>query len=499
MAEAFIDVELVEDLALPYESGAEQWLDDWLAIAWQQVAAVFPGTRLDPLFSSIDEWTLADIVDVGRMLGEEPPNPFNWFEIPCDDGFAEELLALVASLPFVTGAEIRGQAFPAGVVSFGTNPEALRAMQIGPAPFGVDAIYGWEVPGGTGPGVRICDIEDDWNLGHEDLLAADISRFSTFGTTSTDHGTAVMGIVMGSDNGVGIVGIAPGAVGFLVSQRRANTASSIPSALAAAALAAQPGGVVLLELGQNFAAGESEGAIPLEFSRPTQVAIGLLTAAGVTVIEPAGNRGVDIDAFAFMAHLQPGNPAFVDSGAVMVGGADLVADGDGLGWTRASTHGARVDCFAAFSRIRAPSSAAIDAYQNFSGTSGASAIIAGVVCAIQGMSRASSGQLLLPSDIRRLLRDPSLGTPTAPTLLSGVGSMPDLRRIAQFMGWPRIMPLAAMAVADDGVTLVAPPPGEFDIVKAIRSDGPGPHPRGGRRTRSEGEQDETRSLRSVRA
>jgi hypothetical protein len=132
----------------------------------------------------------------------------------------------------------------------------------------------------------------------------------------------------------------------------------------------------------------------------------------------------------------------------------LQAVGGDAGWGRRSTHGARVDCFAAFGGNRAPSAAAVDAYREFGGTSGASAVMAGVVCAIQGMSEAASGQWFLPSDIRRLLRDPDLGTPTSPGLAGGIGSMPDLRRIAQRMGWRRILPVAAMPIADDGVTLI---------------------------------------------
>src|SRR5262245_41312514 len=104
MADAFIDVEFVGDIALPYESGAEQWLDGWLAEAWQQIAEGFGELRLDPLFSSVDVSALADLVDVARMLGEEPPDPFAWFEIPCDEAIIEELLPFIEALPFISWA-----------------------------------------------------------------------------------------------------------------------------------------------------------------------------------------------------------------------------------------------------------------------------------------------------------------------------------------------------------------------------------------------------------
>jgi len=454
MADAFIDVQLVDDIALPYEPNAEQWLEDWLALAWQEIANLFPGLRLDPLFSAIDPWTLADIADVGRMLGAEPPDPFAWFEIPCDESVADALLPLVEALPFVICASRRQIPVPAGVVSFGTNAEANHAIQLGRAPNGLDAIYAWQVPGGTGPRMRVCDIESGWKLDHEDLLTADITRFSTFGASALDHGTGVLGLLMAADNGVGCVGIAPDATGFVVTSLRANGAYSLPAALAAAAVAVGPGGVVLIEEALNFLAGQNNPDLPMEVDQAVQAAIRLLTAAGVTVIEPAGNGNIDLDAFPFFAHFRPGSPTFVDSGATMVGGAVLVAAGDDVVWSRGSSHGARVDCFGPFDHLRAPSSAAADAYRRFGGTSGASAIIAGVVCAMQGMSQANTGQLLLPSDIRRLLSDPVLGTSIGAGQPAGIGSMPDLRRIARFMGWPRILPPAVLPVADDTAVLI---------------------------------------------
>ncbi len=66
---------------------------------------------------AVDVAALADLVDTARMLGEEPPNPFAWFEIPCDDGaFAEALLPLVETLPFVLWAGIRAETLPAGLI-----------------------------------------------------------------------------------------------------------------------------------------------------------------------------------------------------------------------------------------------------------------------------------------------------------------------------------------------------------------------------------------------
>lgn len=227
MTDTFIDVQMTPDLGLPYESGAEAWLTDWLGLAWAEIAATFPGIRLDPAFGEAAD-ALADLMDIAAMSGEEPPDPFAWFQVPCDSEDTDALLPLLAALPFVETASLRGDAALAGAVSIGTNPLADTALHLDRAPVGIDARYAWDVAGGTGAGVRICDIEDNWRLDHEDLVTADIRRFSTFGTTDASHGTAVLGLVLASDNGVGTVGVAPGASARLVTPLREDGFPLIP-------------------------------------------------------------------------------------------------------------------------------------------------------------------------------------------------------------------------------------------------------------------------------
>ena len=147
--------------------------------------------------------------------------------------------------------------------------------------------------------------------------------------------------------------------------------------------------------------------------------------------------------FAFLAHTRPGNPAFVDSGAIVVGAGELtppLLDS----WSRTfSSFGSRVDCFAAGSSIVAPSSSSTSALQAFSGTSGASAIIAGVAASLQAMTLASSKAILPPADVRRLLSSASLGTLPRDPLGAKIGSMPDLRRISRARrGWCGCFPSA---------------------------------------------------------
>jgi hypothetical protein len=455
MADAHVDLELAPELALDYVEGAEAGLQGDFKADWDAVVAAFPALTLSPLFAEMDLNVLADMVDSVRLSGEEPPDPFTSFSIVCDDTIATSVRDAVAALPFVAAADVRPDSINASVVAWGTNPEMENAFQVLRATGGVDAIHGWQIEGGTGRNVRVADIEDAWDLSHDDLIAASVQRVSTFDAGEPTHGNGALGIIVASDNGVGIVGIAPDAQAFLVTTARAATgARNPPVAVAIAAAAVGPGGVVLIEQALPFFAQNPGPDILWEFHPQTQKAIRLATLAGVTVVEPAGNAGVDLDAFAFFEHVQPGKPRFVDSGAIVVGAGGPLGEVAQPTWRRTfSTFGKRVDCFAAGRTTRAPSSAPSD-YQFFSGTSGASAIVAGVVCALQGMALAANNQQPLPpADIRRRLRDPALGTPTDPGQPGGIGSMPDLRKIARQLRFARILPVTLVSAAPDAMNL----------------------------------------------
>ena len=82
---------------------------------------------------------------------------------------------------------------------------------VGPAPQGIDAPAAWR-RGVRGQGVWFADVEGGWNARHEDLPGDRITHVA--GQRINDpmwraHGTAVLGEVVGRDNGKGVVGIAP--------------------------------------------------------------------------------------------------------------------------------------------------------------------------------------------------------------------------------------------------------------------------------------------------
>jgi subtilisin family serine protease len=457
---AFVDVELIEGLALPYVAGAESALadpalDPLFQDSWEWLVAGFPGLTLQPLFDTMPVEQIADLVDAIRVGGEEPPDPFRWFTLPCDDAIADALVAALQGLPLFDYAGKRFRHHPAGLVSYGTNPDVPLTFHLQPAPHGVDAVYAWDVAGGAGEGARVADIESGWFLGHEELISARVHPLSVTSALFVDHGTSVAGIIVGADNGVGTIGVVPEARLDLVSDIRADE-QNLAAAILLSVGQLTRGDVLLIEGAQEFFAHPPDTAgapdIVSEFDPPVQRAIRFAVKRGITVIEPAGNGGVNHDAFPFLAHTRPESPSF--SGAIVVGAGEADLSGN---WARTfSSYGSRVDCFAAGSRIRAPTTGAPNAYTTtFGGTSGASAIVAGLAAALQSMTRAANNNAVLaPEDIRRLFRSAQLGTLPADALGARIGSMPDLRRIVQAQGLPRVLPVAAARIVGDALLVV---------------------------------------------
>src|SRR6185503_11395179 len=87
------------------------------------------------------------------------------------------------------------------------------------APAGLDANFVWTIPGGTGAGVAICDLEIAWNLSHEDLPPA--TMLIPDGESARDyledgeHGTQVLGMMLSLRNGWGTTGASYGARCFV--------------------------------------------------------------------------------------------------------------------------------------------------------------------------------------------------------------------------------------------------------------------------------------------
>ncbi len=305
---------------------------------------------------------------------------------------------------------------------------------LGPAPGGIDAPAVWR-RNGRGQGIWFADVEGGWNAKHEDLPGDRITH--VIGREINDpgwraHGTAVLGEVVGRDNGKGVVGIAP-------DTERVFTASigstSPANAIDTAARQLRAGDVLLIELQTTGPRGRY---LPMEYYDDVFDAILAATRRGVTIIEAAGNGNENLDHKDYKRKFDRNKR---DSGAIMIGAGGPPRDGfrdrekldfsnygtrvDVQGWGRMVAtldYGDLQSCDAEDEDWRYTDRH----YTNqFSGTSSASPIVAGAAVLLQGIAK-ERGKVLTPLQLRALLE--RTGTPQAGDTSKNIGPRPNLAR-----------------------------------------------------------------------
>ena len=130
------------------------------------------------------------------------------------------------------------------VMSLTTDP---YQRYLDPAPAGIDARWAWEGAYGTGAGMRICDVEYDYNADHTDLPAVTFVGAPKDPPYSDDHGTAVLGILAGIDNGWGVTGIAHGASIYFAAAKTTTGGYDVGNAVLECMNTLNTGDVILLE------------------------------------------------------------------------------------------------------------------------------------------------------------------------------------------------------------------------------------------------------------
>lgn len=448
-------VRLSADLAtsLPYQDDLVGIFPAEFQVLWNDA---LPGTTLDRALPSVDSDEVRRRLDINAQENGAPSeNLLTFFVISAPAGGDVAALADAArSLPFVDQAYLR-LPFDLAGVNFADDPLVVSQGYLGPRPVGIDALHAWS-KGAAGAGVKVVDVENGFLLNHEDLVdpggAIRISMLP-IGTPSSDlndldHSTAVLGVILATDNNKGIVGIAPQVEAFAASPGPGTIfdfAANLDAALIAIWLDKNfgPGTVVLIEYQDRLGR-------PVETDLLVQSTIRELTRAGITVIVPAGNGGHDLDV------VDTGNgrsfnrldPAFFDSGAIMVSAANPGFNDRYTGAVHGpSCHGNRIDCFAWGDGIMTASAKAVipgglGGYTDgvtstsvlFGGTSGASAIIAGAAILLQSLHVNQLGSFLPPANLRGLLKDIILNTEPAAADVGRIGAMPDLKRLSQEIG-----------------------------------------------------------------
>jgi len=437
--------------------------------------------RLLPLIESVKPKQLAELLDMARQIDAEAKLPdFSlWHQIISPaEVHPDELASALRQLDIVETAYVMRPVPPP------VDPSHRHSSQVylDPAPNGIDALYAWGPPampnkGGDGAGIGFVDMEQGWNLKHEDLPAG-ITLIPGSSNTFYHmvHGTSVLGEILMVDNvgpgpngkPIGGLGIAPSAVARVVSQWRTtgsyNNADAIVSAVSSMAF----GDVLLLEAQEDdpatvYPTKVYPGYLPVEVKDGTYDAILLATALGIVVVEAAGNgtNGPnDLNAYTTKPTSGTGKKIFDrnsiadfrDSGAIMVGaGASTTVvavsplSGSGVSSHEpfaSSNYGNRIDCYAWGENIYTTSTDAATGTANyyrsdFNATSGASAIVAGAALIVQAMAQASLGYRFSPRELRRILKingTPSTTRQTTPptqlkTAADVIGVMPNLNAI----------------------------------------------------------------------
>jgi hypothetical protein len=434
------------------------------------IADVLSGTdiQLTPLFGSTE-----DRVRVASMAATagQGPDLSRYYTVSAPDAELDDIADRLRAADGIEAAYVKPPAEPAQVALNDMVPSEDLAPPVTPdftarqfyldaAPGGIDARYGWTRTGGGGNDVRVIDIEGAWRFDHEDLLQ-NIGGV-VGGIQSTDigwrnHGTAVIGVIGGDRNTVGVTGIVPDATSSAISIFGTGQTSS--RAIRDAADRLRAGDVILIELHRpgprhNFAGRDDQlGYIAVEWWDDDFAAIAYAVSRGVIVIEAAGNGAENLDDAIYSTRpagfpaswTNPFNRSNRDCGAVIVGagapppgthGADHGPDRSRLDF---SNFGACVDVQGIGREVTTCGYGDLQGGTNenewytdrFSGTSSSSPIVVGAVASVQGALRAASRPLLTPATARQHLRNtgsPQQDAPGRPAT-QRIGRRPDVRAL----------------------------------------------------------------------
>ncbi len=437
------------------------------------------GAVIKPMFGDEEQLETEMASTFAPESGE--PHLAHFYNVEADDSKLDDLAESLMQSPLVEAAYVKPPAELAVIteaedlVSETDSSEAVNDMQpigeaapaspnftsrqgyLNAAPVGVDARYAWRFPGGRGSNVRVIDLEWGWNFTHEDLRQNQGGVIAGNNSSSNDHGTAVIGVIGGDRNSVGVTGISPDAVISAVSFTNINTATAIR--MAADRLRA--GDIMLLEIhrpGPEANGTGQYGYVAIEWWPDDFAAIRYATKKGVIVVEAAGNGQQNLDAAIYNQRpngfpstwRNPFNPANPSSYAVVVGagspppgmhGSNYGPDRSRLGF---SNYGRRVDCQGWGREVTTTGYGDLQGgtdrnrwyTDKFSGTSSASPCVVGSLACLQGILRARKMRPLLPATAISLLRttgSPQTDAPGRPRT-QRIGNRPNLKQmIARFI------------------------------------------------------------------
>jgi subtilisin family serine protease len=402
------------------------------------------GMLIRPLFSRPKAELEAErVVTTASDKESFCPDLSRWLQIELPEGLEmAEALELLRSLPSVEEAYAAPKAVPASAGADSDTPlfiDQQGYLELPPGGMGIKAA--WKIHGGKGQGVGIADVEGDWNVFHEDLGRAKQIHMNgvVMGGIWYQHGTAVLGLLVGTRNNYGITGIANRArlkmfsIGRLDEDRMIY--DNVPDAINRAAAALERGDVILIEV-QYSGLKSDYDYIPVEYYGADFDAIRAATAKGIVVVEAAGNGSQNLDKPFY--HERLNKDVRGDSRAIMVGaGAPPISFKEDRSRLYFSNYGSRVDVQGWGSQVT--STGYGDLYskggnnhyytESFNGTSSASATVAGAVACLQGIAKKTLGKPLKPRVLRKILV--KTGSPQQGVLKQNIGPRPDLVRAVE--------------------------------------------------------------------
>jgi hypothetical protein len=438
------------------------------------------GARIRPLFGEPEE-RLEARTAASAAAGEpgERPELHLFYHVEAPEEKLDALAAKLLALPTVDGAYVKPPPAPASQVAEilperavpavinvmtprqeaappATADFTARQAYLGPAPQGIDAIHAWTLPGGRGANVQVIDCEGAWRFTHEDLT---VNQGGVIGTQTDDlgwrnHGTAVVGVIGGDRNTIGVTGICADAN---VRGSSIFDAGGLPGAIRAAADRLRPGDIILLEVQYSH---PTKGYTAVEWWPDDFAAIRYAVTRGIIIVEAAGNGGNNLDdpvyndpATGFPSSWRnPFDAANPNSGAVMVGAGNPPSGTHGRtqhpDWGEVyvdrarcffSNFGSRIDCqgwgwevtTTGYGDLQGGDSEDLWYTDQFSGTSSASPTIVGTLGCVQGALRAAGRIPLSPARARDLLRSsgsPQQDAPGRPRT-ERIGNRPNLRQL----------------------------------------------------------------------
>lgn len=352
-----------------------------------------------------------------------------------------------------------------------------------PAPSGIDVDWARQFAGTTGGGVKLIDIEKNFQRNHEDLEPVFYrSGVMTGGRSARQHGSAVLGVIGAAWNSYGLTGIAPfSQLGFSAEGRSFSilgvhifTYFDFCEAFDDAAMHVGPGDIILIEL---HAPGPASGLtcpcncsqfdfVPMEFWQANFDIIRFWTAHGRVVVEAAGNGAANLDSSIYGGRF---TRSVRDSGAILVGASGgYFANNSPACFTN---FGSRVDVqgwgdwvatlgYGDWIRVNGDDDR--QWYTNrFGGTSSATPIVAGAAASIQGHRKARGLPVLNSKKMRQVLVQ--TGTPQPRPVTQKIGPLPDLRRALQAHGTGPD-DILIMDTAEQSMTGYIAPNGHRDFV-----------------------------------